>query len=199
MKAKELKALDPLELFRKWYLEAEKLESNNPNACCLATTDIRGFPSARMILVKKFDERGFVFYTNLNSKKAENFSSNSKVALCFHWKSLSKQVRVEGSIMDLPSKEADDYFSSRDRDSQIGALISKQSKPLSGGISELDKKFKLEKAKLGTRKIARPSFWSGKIVRPEKIEFWSSRDYRLHERILYTTFNKGWKKEYLYP
>ena len=167
MKAKELKALDPVELFRKWYLEAEKLEPNNPNACCLATTDIKGLPSARMILVKKFDERGFVFYTNLNSKKAENFSSNTKVALCFHWKSLGKQVRVEGSIVDLPSKEADDYFAARDRDSQIGALISKQSKPLPGGILELEKKFKLEKAKLGTRKIARPSFWSGKIIIPE--------------------------------
>ena len=136
MKAKELKVLDPLELFRKWYLEAEKLEPNNPNGCCLSNTDIRGLPSARMILVKEVEERGIVFYTNLNSKKAENFSSNIKVALCFYWKSLSKQVRVEGSIMDLPSKEADDYFASRDRDSQIGAWISKQSKPLSGGISE---------------------------------------------------------------
>ena len=152
-----------------------------------------------MILVKKFDERGFVFYTNLNSKKAEDFSRNIKVALCFHWKSTGKQVRIEGPVIDLPDQEADDYFESRERESQIGSLVSKQSKLLTDGISGLDKEFMIEKRKLGNKKILRPSFWSGKIVVPEKIEFWKSRNYRLHERILFTAFNNEWKKECLYP
>ena len=198
MKSKQNK-LDPIKIFEKWYLEAKKSELNNPNACCLATSDLMGYPSARMILVKKFDERGFIFYTNLNSKKAEDFSRNIKVALCFHWKSTGKQVRIEGPVIDLPDQEADDYFESRERESQIGSLVSKQSKLLTDGISGLDKEFMIEKRKLGNKKILRPLFWSGKIVVPEKIEFWKSRNYRLHERILFTAFNNEWKKEYLYP
>jgi len=189
----------PIKFFEDWYLEAKKFELNNPNACCLATSDSSGFPSARMILIKSYDERGFTFFTNLHSRKAEDFSKNIKAALCFHWKSTEKQVRIEGSLMDLPEEESNKYFETRDRNSQIGAWVSKQSKVINGGMKKLEQEFFLQKNKFADKKIPRPPFWSGKIVVPEKIEFWKSKEHRLHERILFTAFNNKWKKEYLYP
>ena len=191
--------IDPIKIFEQWYLEAKEKEINNPNACCLATADSLGYPSARMVLIKTFDNRGFSFYTNLNSRKAQDLSRNVKAALCFHWKSTGKQVRVEGPVIDIPNSEADNYFKSRHRESQIGAWVSKQSSFLSTGLSKLDQEFNREKERIGNKEVARPHFWSGKIVVPEKIEFWKSRASRLHERILFTAYKDEWKKEYLYP
>ncbi len=200
MKSEEfIEFFDPIELFSNWIADAKKHEEKNYNAFCLATSDVMGVPSARMILLKSFDERGFIFFTNLNSKKAKEFDKNVKVALCFYWKSLNKQVRIDGTIMDLPLKESDEYFSNRPRDSQIGSWASDQSNYIDGGYKNLIKKFAFYKNKFKGNKISRPKHWAGKIVVPEKIEFWSERKNRLHERVLFSAYNDEWKKEYLYP
>lgn len=200
MKSEEFKKFsDPLELFNLWFNEAKKKESYNYNACCLATADTRGFPSARMILIKNFDERGFIFFTNTKSRKAQEFQRNVKVALCFYWKSLKKQVRIEGTIMDLTVEESNKYFQTRSRGSQIGAWSSKQSEFIHGGYSTLIDEYQVYEKKFKDKKIPRPEFWQGKIVMPEKIEFWIERDNRLHERLLFTALSDKWNKEYLYP
>ena len=200
MKSEEfIKFSDPLDLFAAWFKEAKDNDAYNYNACCLATADVRGVPSARMILIKSFDERGFVFFTNTNSRKASEFDRNVKVALCFYWKPLKRQVRIEGSIMDLTFKESDEYFSTRTRESQIGAWASRQSEFMQDGYSMLINKYKFYEEKFLNTNIPRPDFWSGKIVSPEKIEFWVERNNRLHERLLFTALNDRWSKEYLYP
>ena len=200
MKSEEFKKFsDPMKLFSLWLDEAKNKEINDYNACCLATCDAAGIPSARMILLKKFDERGFVFFTNLQSRKAKEFERNVRVALCFHWKSLKKQIRIEGPLLELPKNEADTYFQSRARDSQIGAWASQQSSYLPKGYKSLEEKIEFYESKFKNQVVPRPSFWGGRIVVPERIEFWKDVKNRLHERMLFKADNEDWLKEYLYP
>ena len=200
MKREEfIKFSDPIKLFSIWLEDAKKKEINDYNACCLATCDTAGIPSARMILIKSFDERGFVFYTNLQSRKAKEFEKNVRVALCFYWKSLKKQIRIEGPLLELPNKEADDYFQSRSRESQIAAWASKQSDYLPEGYKSLENNVEYYENKFNNQIIPRPNFWSGRIVVPEKIEFWKNRKNRLHERVLFKAASESWLKESLYP
>jgi pyridoxamine 5'-phosphate oxidase len=200
MKSEEFKKFsDPMKLFSLWLDEAKNKEINDYNACCLATCDAAGIPSARMILLKKFDERGFVFFTNLQSRKAKEFERNVRVALCFHWKSLKKQIRIEGPLLELPKNEADTYFQSRARDSQIGAWASQQSSYLPKGYKSLEEKIEFYESKFKNQVVPRPSFWGGRIVIPERIEFWKDVKNRLHERMLFKADNENWLKEYLYP
>ena len=200
MKSEEFKKFsDPMKLFSLWLDEAKNKEINDYNACCLATCDAAGIPSARMVLLKKFDERGFVFFTNLQSRKAKEFERNVRVALCFHWKSLKKQIRIEGPLLELPKSEADTYFQSRARDSQIGAWASQQSSYLPKGYKSLEEKIEFYESKFKNQVVPRPSFWGGRIVVPERIEFWKDVKNRLHERMLFKADNENWLKEYLYP
>ena len=200
MKSEEFKKFsDPMKLFSLWLDEAKIKEINDYNACCLATCDAAGIPSARMVLLKKFDERGFIFFTNLQSRKAKEFERNVRVALCFHWKSLKKQIRIEGPLLELPKNEADKYFQSRVRDSQIGAWASQQSSYLPKGYKSLEEKIEFYESKFKNQVVPRPSFWGGRIVVPERIEFWKDVKNRLHERMLFKADNENWLKEYLYP
>jgi pyridoxamine 5'-phosphate oxidase len=189
---------DPMALFRAWFKEAEASEPTEANAVALATADARGMPSLRMVLLKDADARGFVFYTNLESRKGGELAANPRAALCFHWKSLRRQVRVEGSVECVSDAEADAYFATRARQSQIGAWASQQSRPLAG-IFELERRMAQFAAKFGLGKVPRPSFWSGFRVRPERIEFWRERPFRLHERLIYARREGGWRTERLYP
>ena len=200
MKSEEfIKFSDPMKLFSLWLNEAKDNEINDYNACCLATCDVDGIPSARMVLIKHFDERGFVFFTNLHSRKAKEFERNVRVALCFHWKSIKKQIRIEGPLLELPKNESDNYFESRSRESQIGAWASKQSSHLPKGYKSLEESIEFYEAKYKGQVVPRPNFWSGRIVVPERIEFWKDVKDRLHERVLFKTDNDKWLKEYLYP
>lgn len=189
---------DPIELFKQWYAEAQKLPLEEPTAMTLATADATGMPSARVVLLKAVDERGFVFYTNLTSPKARDLEVNPRAALCFHWMPVGRQVRVSGHVERVTDAEADAYFASRPRQSQIAAWASKQSQPMEG-------RFILERrvAKYGLRyavgNLPRPEFWSGFRVIPEAIEFWNVKPYRLHDRVLYTRTDTGWTAAILYP
>jgi pyridoxamine 5'-phosphate oxidase len=189
---------DPLELFNEWFTAAEVKEPTLPDAVALATADANGSPSVRMVLLKAVDESGFVFYTNLESRKGQQIRDNPQGALCFHWKSLARQVRVEGALEPVSDEEADAYFASRDRGSQIGAWASKQSRPL-------ESRFALESriAKFTTRfhvgRVPRPPFWSGLRMRPDRIEFWDDGMFRLHERLEYTRDDVGWSNRQLFP
>ena len=200
MKSEEfIKFSDPIKLFSIWLEDAKKKEINDYNACCLATSDAAGIPSARMVLMKNFDERGFIFYTNLESRKAREFEKNIRVALCFHWKTLKRQVRIEGPLLEVTKAEADEYFHSRSRASQIGTWASKQSQYLPDGYESLVKNIVYYEKKFNNKPVPRPSFWSGRIVVPEKIEFWKDVKNRLHERVLFTPASENWSKEFLYP
>ena len=190
---------DPFSHFDDWFAIAEDKEVNDANAMALATADADGQPSVRMVLLKEVDDRGFVFYTNLESQKGGELRDNPKAALCFHWKSLRRQVRVEGAVEPVSAAEADAYFASRARGSQIGAWASQQSRPL-------DSRFHLEKriaeftAKFGVGKVPRPEHWSGFRIVPSKVEFWSDKPFRLHERIVYTRATDGaWQTVVLFP
>ena len=190
---------DPIDLFHEWLILAESKEVNDPNAMTLATADKNGIPSARMVLLKGADERGFVFYTNLKSDKAHDLSENPNAALVFHWKSLRRQIRVVGAVEPVSDEEADTYFASRHRDSRIGAWASKQSQPLDG-MFELEGRVAKFAAKFAIGEIPRPDFWSGFRVIPKRIEFWHDRAFRLHERVVYIRGNDdAWAKERLYP
>lgn len=190
-------AIDPLVLFGAWLEEAEAAELNDPNATALATATADGTPSVRMVLMKRLDERGFSFYTNANSQKGVELAQNPRAAMCFHWKSLRRQVRVEGVVADLPVNEADEYFHSRTRMSQLGAAASRQSRRLSSReelesrVAELGREFPGE--------IPRPDYWKGYVLRPERIEFWINGVARLHERFLFVRQGDGWDKSRLYP
>jgi len=190
---------DPLELFRIWMSEAEKKEINDPNALSLATTNAKNEPSARMVLLKGLSAKGFVFYTNLNSPKSYDLKKIPKAAMCFHWKSLQRQVRVSGNVTLVTDKEADLYFDSRPYESKIGAWASDQSsvmkdrEELIKKIENFKKKYKDEK------KLPRPKNWSGWCLQPTSIEFWLGDDYRIHERLRYKKISNTWKKEILYP
>lgn len=189
---------DPIALFAAWMDEAREKEPRDPNAMALATVDGSGQPSARMVLLKGADERGFVFYTNLESRKANELAANPKAALCFMWKSLVRQVRIEGAVEPVSEAEADAYYASRPRDSQIGAWASKQSRVLSRRL-ELERAVAKYAAKFALGSVPRPPFWSGFRLVPERLEFWRERPFRLHERILYVRDGKGWKSDHLYP
>lgn len=189
---------DPYALFAEWLAEAEKSEPNDPNALCLATCTPEGRPSARMVLLKGQDERGFVFYTNLESRKGQELAANPFAALCFHWKSLRRSIRVEGRVESVTDAEADAYYATRARGSRIGAWASRQSRPLEG-------RWALEKAvaeytlKFGVGAIPRPPFWSGFRILPDRIEFWRDMPFRLHERRVFLADGGAWREEALYP
>ena len=189
---------DPYALFAEWMAEATASEVNDPNAMCLATCTPDGRPSARMVLLKGVDDRGFVFYTNLESRKGGELAANPQAALCFHWKSLARSVRVEGEVEPVSDAEADAYYQSRSRGSRIGAWASRQSRPLDG-------RFALEKAvaeytlKFGVSEVPRPAHWSGLRVLPRRMEFWRDMPFRLHERRVFKAAAGGWETEALFP
>ena len=191
-------AAEPFDLFAKWFAEATEKEPNDPNAMALATVDADGQPSVRMVLLKGFDQEGFVFYTNYESQKGQELLGQKKAALVFHWKSLRRQVRVRGNIETVSDAEADAYYETRPRGSRIGAWASKQSRPLEG-------RFALEKAvaeytiKFGIGHIPRPAHWSGFRLVPTSIEFWHDRPFRLHDRIEFRRKGDGWEKVRMYP
>ena len=189
---------DPYGLFDEWFRAAADKESHEPNAMALATVDGSGLPSVRMVLLKGVDPRGFVFYTNYESRKGTQLLANSQAALCFHWKSLRRQVRVEGAVEQVTPAEADAYFATRPRTSQIGAWASQQSRPLEGRL-ELEKRVALYTAKFGIGKVPRPPYWSGFRVLPQRIEFWEDRPFRLHDRLVYHREGDRWWTERLYP
>ena len=190
---------DPIELFKIWMSEAEKNEINDPNALSLATTSKNNEPSVRMVLLKGISKKGFVFYTNLNSPKSEDLKINPKASMCFHWKSLQRQVRISGSVNQVDDKEADLYFNSRHYESRIGAWASDQSKKMNDRNEFLKKLDQLKIKYKDKNKVPRPKFWSGWCLNPSSIEFWLGDQYRIHERLKYNKVSSDWKKEILYP
>jgi pyridoxamine 5'-phosphate oxidase len=198
MPAGEPLATSPFHQFRDWMAEAEKSEANDPNAMSVATSTLNGRPSVRVVLLKSLDERGFVFYTNKESRKGEELLANPNVALLFHWKSLQRQVRIEGRVEHVSDSEADAYYASRLRISRLGAWASEQSRPLASRkvleerLAEVERRFPDE--------IPRPSYWSGYRVLPESLEFWQDMPYRLHDRTIYRRSARGtWEQSKIYP
>jgi pyridoxamine 5'-phosphate oxidase len=190
--------LDPFVRFKDWFTQAIEKEPTLPEAMTLATADAGGRPSARMVLLKDADERGFVFYTNLESRKGTELGVNAQAALVFHWKSTQRQVRVTGVVEPVSDAEADEYFASRPRGAQIGAWSSDQSRPMTGA-HELEKRVAKFTAKFGVSRIPRPNFWSGYRLVPDELEFWEERLFRLHSRIHYQRSEDGWETSYLFP
>ena len=189
---------EPIALFGEWLELAKGSEPNDPNAMALATVDGDGLPDVRMVLLKGFDEAGFVFFTNFESAKGRELLANPKAALCFHWKSLRKQVRVRGPVTEVSTAEADAYFASRQRGSRIGAWASQQSWPLESRFA-LEKAVAAYTARYAIGEIPRPAYWSGFRLAPQEIEFWSDGAFRLHDRIKFVRDGDGWAKSRLYP
>ena len=191
-------ATDPYALFEEWYAEARLSEPNDSNAMALATADAEGRPSVRMVLLKGHDERGFVFYTNLDSRKGGELAANPNAALLFHWKSLRRQIRIEGAVEPVDAAEADAYFATRSRDSQLGAWASEQSRPLEAR-EIFEARFQEMAKRFDGQDVPRPPRWSGFRVVPRHIEFWNDRAHRLHERRVFTRNGSGWTEGLLYP
>ena len=191
---------DPFKLFAEWMEDAKKSEPNDPDAMSVATVDEDGLPNVRMILLKEFSERGFVFYTNFESQKGHEILATGKAALCFHWKTLRRQVRVRGIVETVSDAEADAYFKSRPRDSRIGAWASQQSRPLKARF-ELETAVAMATARYALGEVPRPPHWSGFRVKPLSIEFWHDRPFRLHDRVVFRREKPDgdWTKARLYP
>ena len=189
---------EPFALFDAWFADAKKGEPNDPNGMALATADSSGLPDVRMVLLKGADERGFVFYTNTESAKGLQLGSNPQAALLFHWKSLRRQVRIRGTVEPVTAEEADAYFASRARDSQIGAWASDQSRPMEGRLV-LEQRIAKAALKFGIGKPPRPPQWSGYRVVPTAFEFWRDKPFRLHDRLHFQRAAAGWTKTRLYP
>ena len=189
---------DPLALFDEWFALAREKEPNDPDAMALATATPDGAPSVRMVLLKGFGSDGFVFYTNMDSRKGAEIAANPRAALLFHWKSLRRQVRVEGPVEPDSDAEADAYFATRSRDSQLGEWASYQSRPLDAR-STFKKRYEDMRRRFEDQDVPRPARWGGFRVKPEVIEFWDDRPHRLHERRVFTAAVDGWKEGLLYP
>jgi pyridoxamine 5'-phosphate oxidase len=193
----EIRETEPLLVFERWFAQAQMVEED-ANAMVLATATAGGLPSARAVLLKGCDLRGFVFYTNLESRKAQELADNPWAALCFFWKSLRRQVRIEGRVEAVTAAEADAYFASRSRDSRIGAWASEQSRPLASR-AVLDKRVEAYARRFDEGEVPRPPFWSGFRVMPQQIEFWQERPSRLHDRWLFVREDGEWRRERLFP
>jgi pyridoxamine 5'-phosphate oxidase len=189
---------DPIQLFDEWFAEAQPSEPNDANAMALATAGADGQPHVRMVLLKGHDPQGFVFYTNEESAKANDLAQNPRAALLFHWKSLRRQVRIEGKVEPVSSAKSDEYFASRSRDSQLGAWASDQSRPLDSRET-FENRFEEMGRRFEGGDVPRPPHWGGYRVIPERIEFWTDRAHRLHERRLFTRTSVGWSEGLLYP
>lgn len=190
---------EPFRLFAAWLKDATASEPNDPTALALATVDTDGLPDVRMVLLKGFDEQGFVFYTNFESAKGREILATMKAAMCFHWKSLRRQVRVRGPVEIVTDAEADEYFATRPRGSRIGAWASKQSRPLESRFA-LEKAVAEYTARHAIGEIPRPPHWSGFRIVPSQIEFWHDRPFRLHDRVVFSRNEEGgWDKDRLYP
>lgn len=191
-------ATDPFQLFDEWFAEARASEINDPEAMALATATSDGRPSVRMVLLKGHGPDGFVFYTNQRSRKGEELAANPRAALLFHWKPMRRQVRIEGPVSIVSCEQADAYFASRSRDSQLGAWASNQSWSLPSR-AEFEKKYEDLRAKFEGKEIPRPPHWGGFRVAPDSFEFWTDRPHRLHERRIFTRDADGWREGLLYP
>ena len=190
---------NPFVLFKEWFDLAKEKEPNDPNALALATSDKEGNPNVRMVLLKDFSEKGFVFYTNLNSPKSKALSTNPKASMCFHWKSLLRQIRISGDIENVTDKEADDYYNSRKYGSRIGAWASQQSTILKNRDELLSSIENFKKKYPETNNVPRPKYWSGWRLIPKEIEFWLDGDNRIHERLKYKFVQNKWNKFILSP
>lgn len=197
MTDQEMATTNPIELFHAWMAEAEKGEPNDPNAVALATSTQEGVPSVRMVLLKRVTGSGFCFFTNEQSEKGEQLSTNPQAAMCFHWKSLRRQIRLEGKVTTLPDADVDEYFHSRSRGSQLGAAVSAQSRVLPSRelLEEQVRAF----GEAHPDEVPRPAFWRGYCLSPGRIEFWKDGKDRLHDRFLFTQAGTGWNVVRLYP
>mgnify|MGYP001498145453 CR=1 FL=1 len=190
---------NPIDLFKKWFAAAEKSEINDPNALSVATSSKEGIPSVRMVLLKGLSQKGFVFYTNFNSKKGKDLKENPQTSMCFHWKSLRRQIRISGKAVKIEDTEADQYYNSRAYGSRIGAWASSQSQVMKNRNEFLEKIKEYEKKYPDQNKVPRPPHWSGWRVEPNSIEFWLEIKNRIHERLNYKKINGKWLREILYP
>lgn len=191
---------DPLALFSKWFKDAQSSEINDPNAMCVSSVDNSGYPDSRIVLLKDYDENGFVFYTNFTSRKGQQLLATPKAAACFHWKSLRRQVRISGDVTQVSDKEADEYYDSRPRGSRIGAHASNQSSPLDSRATLEARVKEIEAQYESSDDIPRPQHWSGFRITPIRIEFWQDGEFRLHDRFEFKRDSNGvWAAQRLYP